>query len=192
SSGAGSGAQITFSAAVTLNQGQGWLTVSPTNATTPATLTVTANGSGLAAGTYTGQIILSSPGVSQQTISVTLNVGASGGLSTVGSMTQLASAGLWKTIITLVNTGTASQQFRLSFFGDNGQPLPLPLTFIQTSSVAQAPVATLDRTLNAGATLIIETTGPDNQTTQVAWAQLQTTGTISRYAVFRRTVGNAH
>jgi hypothetical protein len=39
------GGQITFAATVSLNQGQGWLTVTPSNATTPATLTVSANGS---------------------------------------------------------------------------------------------------------------------------------------------------
>src|SRR5207248_451737 len=76
SSGASTGGgQITFAAAASLNQGQNWLTVNPTNATTPASLTVTANGSGLAPGTYTGQIILSSPGVNPQTVNVTLTVG---------------------------------------------------------------------------------------------------------------------
>jgi hypothetical protein len=188
SSGAASGAQITFAAAVTLNQGQNWLTVSPSNATTPATLTVTANGAGLSAGTYTGQIILSSPGVNQQTINVTLTVGSSGGLSFAGSMAHLASAGLWKTIFTLVNTGTAASQARLNFFDDNGNPLPLPLTFPQTSNVPQAPVATVDRTLAPGATLLIESTGPDNQATQVGWAQLLSTGNVNGFAVFRQTV----
>ena len=74
STGAASGGQITFSTTVSLNQGQGWLTVSPANATTPGALTVTANGAGLTPGTYTGQIILSSPGVTSQTVNVTLNV----------------------------------------------------------------------------------------------------------------------
>jgi len=188
STGAASGAQITFAAAVTLNQGQNWLTVTPTNATTPATLTVTANGAGLAPGTYTGQIALSSPGVAQQTVSVTLNVGSTGGFNSAGSLAHFASAGGWKTIFTLVNTGTAPAQARLNFFGDNGQPSPLPLTFPQTSPTAIAPVTTLDRTLNAGATLIIEATGPDTQVTQQGWAQLLTTGSITGYAVYRQNV----
>jgi len=188
STGAGSGQQITFAATVSYNQGQGWLTVTPLNSTTPATLTVTANGSGLAAGTYTGQIILASPGVAQQTINVTLTVGSSGGLSFAGSMAHLASAGLWKTIFTLVNTGTVASQARLSFYDDNGNPLALPLLFPQTSSTPQTPVTTLDRTLGPGATLIIESTGPDAQVTQVGSAQLLTTGNITGFAVFRQTV----
>jgi hypothetical protein len=188
STGAGSGQQITFAATVSYNQGQGWLTVTPLNSTTPTTLTVTANGAGLAAGTYTGQITLASPGVAQQTINVTLTVGATGGLSFAGSMAHLASAGLWKTIFTLVNSGTVASTARLSFFDDNGNPLALPLSFPQTSTVPQTPVTTLDRTLGPGATLIIESTGPDAQVTQVGSAQLLTTGNITGFAVFRQTV----
>jgi hypothetical protein len=190
SSGASIGAQITFSASVALNQGQNWLTVSPLNATTPAALTVTANGAGLAAGTYTGQITLSSPGVAQQTINVTLTVGSGGGtgLSFAGSMAQIASAGLWKTTITIVNNGATSAQVHINFFDDNGNPLSLPLTFPQTSAVPQPPAPSLDRTLNAGATLLVETTGPDSQTTQVGWAQVLTNGNVGVFAVFRQTV----
>jgi hypothetical protein len=194
STGATSGQQITFAATVSLNQGQGWLTVSPSNATTPANLTVTTNGAGLVAGTYTGQIILSSPGVTPQTISVALSVGSSGGLGSAGSMAHLAAGGFtnqnpWKTIITLVNTGTAASQARLNFFNDNGNPLPLSLSFPQISPIVQPAVSTLDRVLSPGATLIIETNGPDNQPTQTGWAQLLTSGNINGFAVFRQFVG---
>jgi len=69
------GAPITFAANVTLFQGLNWLTVSPTSATSPATLTVTANGSGLLPGIYNGQIALSSPGASNAVVvNVTLTV----------------------------------------------------------------------------------------------------------------------
>ena len=165
SSGASNGAQITFAASVALNQGQNWLTVTPLNATTPAALMVTANGAGLASGTYTGQITLSSPGVASQNINVTLTVGSStgGGLAFAGSMAQIASAGLWKTTITIVNNGTTGAQVHINFYDDTGNPLSLPLTFPQTSTVPQPPATSLDRMLNAGATLLVETTGPDNQ-----------------------------
>ena len=69
------GAPITFAANVTLFQGLNWLTVSPTSATTPATLTVTANGTGLSPGIYNGQIALSSSGASNAVVvNVTLTV----------------------------------------------------------------------------------------------------------------------
>ena len=69
------GGTITFATAVTTNAGLNWLSVTPVNATTPATLTVTANGATLAPGTYSGQITLTSPGAAApQTILVTLTV----------------------------------------------------------------------------------------------------------------------
>jgi len=69
------GSPVTFAANVTLFQGLNWLTVSPTSATSPATLTVTANGSGLSPGIYNGQIALSSPGASNAVVvNVTLTV----------------------------------------------------------------------------------------------------------------------
>src|SRR5262249_23051941 len=119
--------------------------------------------------------------------------GTSGGLSNAGSMAHLASAGFWKTIITLVNTGTVASQARLNFFDDNGNPLPLPLIFPQISPDAQLPVPSLDRTLGPGATLTIESTGPDFQTVQRGWAQLLTSGNITGFAVFRQSLGaNQH
>jgi hypothetical protein len=199
SSGANSGGgQITFAATVSLNQGQNWLSVNPSNATTPATLTVTANGAGLAVGTYTGQITLSSPGVNSQTVNVTLNVtsGGGGGFASAGSMAQIASAGLaatgnWTTTFTVVNNGTSAAQIHMNFFDDNGNPLSVSLIFPQTSPTPVGTSATLDRTLNAGAVLIIQTTGPTTQSVQTGWAQLLYNGTIAAYAVFGQSTSGA-
>jgi len=55
-----------------------WLTVSPTSGTTPANLSVSANVSGLAAGTYTGAITVTGNSLSR-TVAVTFNVGTAGG-----------------------------------------------------------------------------------------------------------------
>jgi len=70
-----SGAAITFSAVASVNAGLSWLTVNPSNGTTPQALTVTANGTGLQPGTYTGSILISSPGSqNSQTVNVTLTI----------------------------------------------------------------------------------------------------------------------
>jgi len=110
-------------------------------------------------------------------------------MTSSGAMAQLASAGNWKTAITLVNTGPTAAKVRLSFFDDNGNSLTLPLTFPQTP-LAAGPLfaATLDRTINPGATLLIETTGPDAQPVSVGWAQLLSTGSVSGSAVFQQRV----
>lgn len=55
----------------------GWLAVSPATGMTPATLTVSANASGLAAGTYIGQVTIAAGGVGAA-INVILGVGAGG------------------------------------------------------------------------------------------------------------------
>ena len=197
SSGAsGTGGQITFAATVSLNQGAGWLTVTPSNSTTPATLTVTANGASLTAGTYTGQITLSSPGVTSQTVNVTLNVGSSGGFTNSGSMAQVASAGLsatgtWTTTFTMVNNTTGTTQVHMNFFDDNGNPLPLPLIFPQSSPTPGAPVSSFDHTLNAGQMLIVQTTGPGTQAVQTGWAQLLYNGNVGAYAVFGQNTAGA-
>jgi hypothetical protein len=199
SSGASSGGgQITFAASVTLNQGQNWLTVSPSNATTPANLAVSVNGAGLATGTYTGQIILSSPGVNPQTVNVTLTVGSGGGgnFANSGSMAQIASAGFaatgnWTTTFTLVNNGATAAQIHMNFFSDSGAPLPLSLIFPQTSSNPGAPQATFDSTMNPGAVLIIQTTGPTTQAVQTGWAQLLFNGNVGAYAVFGQSTSGA-
>jgi uncharacterized protein (TIGR03437 family) len=72
----GNGGTLNFSA--TPSSTGNWLQVSPTTGTTPGTLSVTVNPSGLAPGTYNGAITVSgtngAPGTS--TISVTLNVTA--------------------------------------------------------------------------------------------------------------------
>ena len=199
SSGASTGGgQITFAAAVSLNQGQNWLTVNPSNATTPANLTVTANGAGLTTGTYTGQIILSSPGVNSQTVNVTLTVGSTGGggFTSAGSMPQIASAGLaatgnWTTTFTIVNNGASATAIHMNFFDDNGNPLPLPQIFPQTSPAPVGTAATLDRTLGPGAVLIVQTTGPSTQAVQTGWAQLLYNGNVGAYAVFGQSTNGA-
>jgi uncharacterized protein (TIGR03437 family) len=67
---------IAFTATATVNQGLNWLAVSPSlGITTPATLVVSVSGTGMQAGTYTGQIVISSSGAaSSQTIPITFTV----------------------------------------------------------------------------------------------------------------------
>jgi uncharacterized protein (DUF779 family) len=121
---------------------------------------------------------------------------SSAGLIGAGSMAQLASGGYWTTTITLVNTGSSPAQARLSFFDNNGNPLALPLSFPPPSGGAIPLVlllaSTLDRTLNPGAELVIQSAGPNNQATLVGWAQLLTNGTIGGFAVFSQAIGNAN
>ncbi|MCZ6751903.1 MAG: hypothetical protein O7E51_08760 [Acidobacteria bacterium] len=75
----GDGGAVTFSAtaSVTTPAGSNWLSVSPTSGVTPLKLFVTANGTGLAIGTYFGSItIVGDASNSPLTVPVTLGIGS--------------------------------------------------------------------------------------------------------------------
>jgi hypothetical protein len=79
------------------------------------------------------------------------------GMNFVGSMPHLASGGgQWTTTFTLLNNGAAPANVALNFFDNNGSPLPLPVTFPQTSAAAVTD-STFTGPLNAGAGLVIRT-----------------------------------
>ena len=102
-----------------------------------------------------------------------------------GRIAHIASGNGWKTTFVLVNTGTNAAQAHLKFFADNGSPLSLPLAFPQTGGAASLVAATLDRTLAAGATMAIESTGPDTDPLLWGSAQLTTDGSVSGFVILR-------
>jgi len=73
-----SGAALNFTTAVSTTSGGSWLTASPASGSTPGTVTVGVNPAGLAAGTYSGAVTITTPGASNspQTVVVTLTVTA--------------------------------------------------------------------------------------------------------------------
>ena len=115
------------------------------------------------------------------TIPVLANLGASG-----GSIAHIASANGWKTTFVLVNMGATSAQAHLTFFDDSGNPLVLPLSFPQSGGNGTA-VSSLNRTLAAQASLIVESQGPDLSPLQVGSAQLTSDGQVSGFVIFRYT-----
>jgi hypothetical protein len=112
------------------------------------------------------------------TLPVLANVGTSG-----GSITHVAYNGGWTSVFYLVNTGSASAQFALSFFDENGIALPVPLLLPQSSASMSASVLT--RTLAAGEMLVIDTNQQDSPAAIVGSAQLTTTGNIGGFEIFR-------
>ena len=175
-----------------------------TAASTASWITITGVGTGSGNGSVTFQAVANTGAARSGSIAVaglsfTVEEAAASitGLASAGSMAQLASAGYWTTTITLVNTGSSPAQARLNFFDDNGNPLALPLTFPSSSSGGAIPLvillaSTLDRTVNPGAKLVIQTTGPNSSPTLVGWAQLLTNGAIGGFAVFSQAIGNAN
>jgi sugar lactone lactonase YvrE len=99
-----------------------------------------------------------------------------------GAMPQIASAGNWDTLLTLVNLNATASQATLSFSGDSGSPLSLPFTFPQGSS-SPVTASTITQMVNSNAVLLLDTTGPNEQPA-TGWAQLLSSGGITGYAIF--------
>jgi len=110
-----------------------------------------------------------------------LTSGSAGG----GTIAHIASANGWKTTFVLVNTGISTAQTHLQFFDDYGNPLALSLSFLQSGDGTSVFDTKIDRTLSAGATLVIESTGPLENPVQTGSAQLTTNGNVSGFAIFR-------
>ena len=104
--------------------------------------------------------------------------GSAGG----GAMAHIVSGGGWRSVFSVLNPGTTSADIVLSFFDDGGNPLALPLTFLQTG--ASSTASTVTRTLAAGASLIVQSQGLTSQVV-LGSAQLTTTGNAGGFVVFR-------
>ncbi len=106
-----SSAAASFTAAASTVAGN-WLSVTPTSGTTPATLTASANLSGLNQGTYTGTITLTpAGGGASTTVQVSLTVGA----QALPALTQVINAASGV-------TGSVSPGEIVSIFGTNLGP----------------------------------------------------------------------
>ena len=111
------------------------------------------------------------------TVPALSNVGTGG-----GSFAFIAAGGDgWQTTFVLVNAGSSSAMATLNFFDPNGNLQSLPLLFPQTGVVTQA--ASINPTLAAGATLVVQSSG--TATLATGSAQLTTTGNVSGFVIFR-------
>jgi hypothetical protein len=165
----------------TLNGGP-WLSVDSSTGTSPATVTVRANPTGLPAGTYTGTITFNATGVSNspQIVTVTFNI-ATAPPPGRQLISQIADGSAWKTTITLVNLDTDPAPYTLRFYADDGTPLRLPF------DGTPGRVETLSGTIPVGGSRTISTLGTDTLLQQ-GWAELTSTKLISGLGVFRQRV----
>jgi hypothetical protein len=99
-----------------------------------------------------------------------------------GSMAHIAAGGGWRSIFYVVNLAPQTSNVTLSFFDDSGNPLTLPLTFLQTGVTMTS--ATVTQALAVGATLVIETQGSGTQVS-LGSAQLSSDHTSGGFALFR-------
>jgi Viral BACON domain len=175
--------------------GSGWLTTDKKQVTAnlSATFNVIVDTSLLSPGAYQGTVSIRCTAAPCIAVSapVVFNIAGPTGPSLVGSMPHLAAEENWITTFTLVNKGSTSTQAQLNLFGDAGDPsgngaLTLPLLLPQLPSSAPVVTASLDQTISANASLIIETSGPSTPPVLVGSAQLASTGAVDGFAIFHQ------
>ena len=101
-------------------------------------------------------------------------------------MAHLASGNGWQTTFVLVNTGSSAAPATLNSYDNNGNPLPLPLTFPQSPQRTGGSCTHLDAEHRAvNASLWIQSVGPVASALLTGSAQLTTTGDMSGFVIFR-------
>ncbi len=162
----------------------------------PTWLTPTNPTSGMGDGTVSflvspnsGGDLSSSFSIGGATFTAELQSSTTSGLSFIGSMAHLAAEENWTTAFTLVNKSAAAATARLSLYGDPAGTLTLPLAFPQQAAGSGPELAaSLDRTLAANASLIIDSAGPQTPPVLIGSAQLAATGPVDGFAIFHQNV----
>jgi sugar lactone lactonase YvrE len=184
----GAARSATIAAAVSATAGCSWTAASPVS-----WVTITSGAVGTGNGAVDYAVQPSSSGVTRSTaITVagrTFTVEQRTGLVAAGTMAHLASGGSWKTTFTLFNNGATAALARLTFIGDNGAKLTLPLAFPQLPGAPPVQAGIMEPLLNPGETLIVESEVPAAQDAQQGWAELLTDGAITAFGVFRQRIG---
>jgi len=108
------------------------------------------------------------------------NIGTGG-----GSIPHTATGNGWQSTFVLINTGKSAARASLAFFDDRGNPLSLPIEFPQLGGAASV-VSSVNQTLAAGATLLVESAAPlTNPAPTIGSAQLSTDGNVGGFEILR-------
>jgi hypothetical protein len=132
-----------------------------------------------------GLRLKSTQSITSVPVFATGSAGVFKGFVDAGVLPQVVSGGGWSTTFVLVNTGGATAKAHLSFYDDQGAPLPLMLTRPYVSGTS----TTADATLAPGTMVTIE--APGGQTTQSGWARLEAEGNVGAYALLNYSDGSS-
>jgi hypothetical protein len=165
-----------------------------TSRTVPGTYAVNADCTGLATfndpnlGPSHANFTVVASGREMQFIQTDPNTVVSGSatrqFNPAGVLSHIASGSFWKTTITLVSLKLSPNEVRVSFRGENGASLTLPLTVTLQGSSTPVTASSVDRTIPPGGTLVIETEAPLSPLA-VGWAEVFSSGPVEGSAIFR-------
>jgi hypothetical protein len=107
-------------------------------------------------------------------------------LSDAGSLAHFQSGGGWRTTFYLFNTGDVTSPVQLNFFGDDGQPVTIPLRLPQVAPGVGFSSAQFAYTLLSGSVLAVESDWDDPTGIGIkGWAKLQAGSNVTGYLIFR-------
>jgi hypothetical protein len=110
---------------------------------------------------------------------------ATGYLDPVGAVTNVPHIGVnggWDTNVILVNPGSLAATVQVNFFGDDGNPLQLPL--IAPGSTSSSLRSSMSVSVPAHASASVSTAGSPSASNIGGWAQINGSREITAYAVF--------
>jgi hypothetical protein len=99
---------------------------------------------------------------------------------------HIAAGGGWTSALTLINTSPSQVPVIVTFHDDDGIAVNLPSTITQQSVTQTAATASLNAIIAPNATLLIST-GDQIDSTFTGWADVQSSGPLGGYTIFRWT-----
>lgn len=117
-----------------------------------------------------------------------LGTPAAGAAASTGVFAQVAAGGGWTTSLYLMNPSAAPATVALSFWGDNGAALALPLTVTDADGARSITAASLNENIGPNSMVLIEC-GPATGAAETGWAQvaLGANSQVVGYGVFHYT-----
>jgi len=159
----------------------------------PSWVTVTSADSGTGNGTLSYQVAANAEAdrtatvaIANASFTVEQEAASIPGLVPVGSLAQVASEGGWSFELDAINLGSSAATARVDFTDGSGSPLLMPVTFPQLPPQAAPELAaTLDRTINPNARIVIDSPGPASGSTALLGSgQLRSNGNVSGFGIF--------
>jgi hypothetical protein len=123
------------------------------------------------------------------TLEFTFGPESQSGSPRVGVFSQIAVGGGWETTLYLANTSAVSALTTVSFRGDDGNSLSLPLSIWVDGSGRGVDTASVGGTIPPNSVMVIQAES-DSAKSLTGWADVTSAATLSGYAVFRSTSGS--
>jgi hypothetical protein len=145
----------------------------------------TISGTPTIAGTSTFTVKVNDTSSGSATQTFRLKVISAGTLTRSGVLAHIAAGAGWTTEICLINTSASPVGVTIALHGDNGDALNSTVVALQEDNRQTITTASLDAVVNPNTTLSVSMGGPGGSTV-VGWADIDSSGPLNGFAIFRQ------